>query len=31
MTYPIWGPQDVVDTGLMAKEIEVAKGTTATI
>ena len=31
ITFPIWGPQDVVDAGLMAKQIEVAKGTTANV
>lgn len=31
ITYPIWGPQDVVDSGLMQKEIDVAKSTKANV
>ncbi len=27
ISYPIWGPQDVVDVGLMAQQIELAKST----
>ncbi len=31
ITYPIWGPQDVVDAGLMQKQIDVAKSTKANV
>ncbi len=29
ISYPIWGPQDVVDAGLMAQQIDAAKGAAA--
>lgn len=31
ISYPIWGPQDVVDAGLIARQIELAKSTKSNV